>query len=154
MPALRPGQDQRRAQKRAAGGVLHHVTMAYDIDAQKMLRVLRTGRETLSGKGIPSAVKRVDPLRRQTRLPREQVIAAMISCFPRRHGLTDGGLTPAELRGGARAGTGQVHLRSVDRSPPRQTARVRCNSGLGSPLLIAGMVCSMARDSRPHLMCG
>ena len=87
------------AQKRAAGGVLHHVTMAYDIDAQKMLRVLRTGRETLSGKGIPSAVKRVDPLRRQTRLPREQVIAAMISCFRRRYGLTGGGLTPAELRG-------------------------------------------------------
>ena len=75
------------------------MTMAYDIDAQKMLRVLRTGRETLSGKGIPGAVKRVDPLRRQTRLPREQVIAAMISCFGMRYGLTDGGLTPAELRG-------------------------------------------------------
>ncbi len=86
------------AQKRLQSAVLHHATMAYDIDAQKMLRVLRTGRETLPGKGIPSAVKRVDPLRRQTRLPREQVIAAMIGCFGRRYGLAEGGLTPAELR--------------------------------------------------------
>jgi lipoate-protein ligase A len=72
--------------------------MAYDIDTRKMLRVLRTGRERLSGKGIPSAVKHVDPLRRQTRLPREEVIAAMIAGFHRRYGLTDGGLTPAELQ--------------------------------------------------------
>ncbi|MGH3219905.1 MAG: lipoyl protein ligase domain-containing protein, partial [Streptosporangiaceae bacterium] len=28
------------AQKRLASAVLHHVTMAYDIDAEKMLRVL------------------------------------------------------------------------------------------------------------------
>jgi lipoate---protein ligase len=86
------------AQKRRASAVLHHVTMAYDIDTRKMLRVLRTGRERLSGKGIPSAVKHVDPLRRQTRLPREEVIAAMIAGFRRRYGLTDGGLTPAELQ--------------------------------------------------------
>ena len=78
--------------------MLHHVTMAYYIDAQKMLRVLRTGREKLSGTGIRSAVKRVDPLRRQTRLPREQVIAAMTGCFRRRYGLAGGGLTPAELQ--------------------------------------------------------
>ncbi|MGH3302297.1 MAG: lipoate--protein ligase family protein [Streptosporangiaceae bacterium] len=82
------------AQKRQASAVLHHVTMAYDIGTRRMLR---TGREKLPGKGIPSAVKRVDPLRRQTRLPREQVITAMISCFRRRYGLADGGLTPAEL---------------------------------------------------------
>ena len=86
------------AQKRQASAVLHHATMAYDIDTQKMLRVLRTGREKLSGKGIPSAVKRVDPLQRQTRLPREQVIAAMTGCFRRRYGLTEGVLTPAELQ--------------------------------------------------------
>ncbi|MGH3149155.1 MAG: lipoate--protein ligase family protein [Streptosporangiaceae bacterium] len=86
------------AQKRLASAVLHHTTMAYDIDAQKMLRVLRTGRETLAGKGIPSAVKHVDPLRRQTCLPRQQVIAAMTGCFRRRYGLAEGGLTPAELQ--------------------------------------------------------
>ena len=86
------------AQKRLQSAVLHHVTMAYDIDTRKMLRVLRAGREKLPGKSTSSAVKRVDPLRRQTSLPREQVIAAMIRCFRRRHGLADGGLTPAELQ--------------------------------------------------------
>ncbi|GAA4944642.1 hypothetical protein GCM10023238_08410 [Streptomyces heliomycini] len=45
------------------GAVLHHVTMAYDIDADKMLDVLRIGREKLSDKGTKSAKKRVDPLR-------------------------------------------------------------------------------------------
>jgi lipoate-protein ligase A len=87
------------AQKRlAAGAVLHHVTMAYDIDAAKMLEVLRIGREKLSGKGVASAAKRVDPLRRQTGLPREQIIDRMIGHFRGRYGLTQGTLTDDELR--------------------------------------------------------
>ncbi|HEU5156593.1 MAG TPA: biotin/lipoate A/B protein ligase family protein [Streptosporangiaceae bacterium] len=87
------------AQKRlSAGAVLHHVTMAYDIDAAKMLDVLRIGREKISDKGIASANKRVDPLRRQTGLPREEVIARMIAHFRKRYGLVDGALSPAELR--------------------------------------------------------
>jgi len=46
------------AQKRFAdGAVLHHVTMAYDIDAVKMLEVLRIGREKMSDKGTRSADK-------------------------------------------------------------------------------------------------
>src|SRR3954464_10429670 len=77
------------AQKRLAGGaVLHHVTMAYDIDADKMLQVLRIGREKMSDKGIKSANKRVDPLRSQTGLSREAIIAAMIAHFDKRYGLT------------------------------------------------------------------
>lgn len=60
------------AQKRLAdGGMLHHVTMSYDIDAERMTQVLRIGREKLSDKGHRSAVRRVDPLRSQTGLPRE-----------------------------------------------------------------------------------
>ncbi|MFI0448502.1 lipoyl protein ligase domain-containing protein [Actinomadura sp. 6N118] len=87
------------AQKRlAAGAVLHHVTMAYDIDADKMTQVLRIGREKISDKGIASAKKRVDPLRSQTGLPREQVIDRMIAHFRTRYGLTDDRLTEAELR--------------------------------------------------------
>ena len=40
------------AQKRLAnGGMLHHVTMSYDIDAEKMVEVLRIGKEKLSDKG-------------------------------------------------------------------------------------------------------
>lgn len=49
------------AQTRRGGVVLHHVTMAYDIDAAKMVQVLRIGREKLSDKGQTSAQKRVDP---------------------------------------------------------------------------------------------
>jgi lipoate-protein ligase A len=87
------------AQKRlTAGAVLHHVTMSYDIDADKMLQVLRIGREKLSDKGIKSANKRVDPLRRQTGMPRAEVIDAMIGHFRGRYGLTDDRITTAELR--------------------------------------------------------
>lgn len=79
------------------GAVLHHVTMAYDIDADKMLDVLRIGREKLSDKGTRSAKKRVDPLRRQTGLAREAVIERMIDSFRLRHGLADGKVTDEEL---------------------------------------------------------
>ena len=86
------------AQKRFVGGaVLHHVTMAYDIDADKMLQVLRIGREKLSDKGTRSANKRVDPVRSQTRLPREQVMASFLATFRRLYHVVDGELTPVEL---------------------------------------------------------
>ncbi|MDE2070073.1 MAG: lipoate--protein ligase family protein [Gammaproteobacteria bacterium] len=85
------------AQARRHGAVLHHVTMAYDIDAAKMLQVLRIGREKLSDKGIASAVKRVDPLRSQTGLARAAVIERMVATFRRLHGLTDDHLTENEL---------------------------------------------------------
>ena len=85
------------AQAHRAGAVLHHVTMAYDIDARKMLEVLRIGREKLSDKGTTSAAKRVDPLRSQTGLPREAVIETMIATFRRRYGLTDDVLHAGEL---------------------------------------------------------
>lgn len=85
------------AQTRRAGAVLHHVTMAYDIDTAKMLQVLRIGREKLSDKAIQSAAKRVDPLRSQTGLPRAQIIERMIATFRDRHGLSTGSLEPAEL---------------------------------------------------------
>ncbi|OOG54465.1 biotin/lipoate A/B protein ligase family protein [Rhodanobacter sp. C03] len=85
------------AQAHRGGAVLHHVTMAYDIDAAKMLEVLRIGREKLSDKGTTSAAKRVDPLRSQTGLPREAVIARMIATFRRLHGLSDDSLRANEL---------------------------------------------------------
>ncbi|MDR2381436.1 MAG: lipoate--protein ligase family protein [Bifidobacteriaceae bacterium] len=86
------------AQKRFAdGAVLHHVTMAYDIDAAKMLEVLRIGREKLSDKGTKSAAKRVDPLRSQTGLSRQAIIEAFIAHFAALHGLTYSAPTPEEL---------------------------------------------------------
>ena len=85
------------AQVHRGGAVLHHVTMAYDIDAAKMVDVLRIGREKLSDKGTLSAAKRVDPLRSQTGLPRAAVIERMIATFRRLHGLHDDQLRPAEI---------------------------------------------------------
>jgi lipoate-protein ligase A len=78
------------AQKRLANGVvLHHVTMSYDMDASKMLDILRIGREKLSDKGHVSAGKRVDPLRSQTGMSREAVVEAMLAHFRASYGLTD-----------------------------------------------------------------
>ncbi|MCJ0824565.1 lipoate--protein ligase family protein [Luteimonas sp. 50] len=86
------------AQARRGKAVLHHVTMAYDIDAAKMLEVLRIGREKLSDKGTTSAQKRVDPLRSQTGLAREAVIARLVESFRQRHGgLESGALGHEEL---------------------------------------------------------
>lgn len=86
------------AQKRLGnGGVLHHVTMAYDMDGDRMAEVLRIGREKLSDKGTKSANKRVDPLRSQTGMSREQIIERMIDTFRSQHGLTSGALTDFEL---------------------------------------------------------
>ncbi|MEC5200812.1 lipoate-protein ligase A [Arthrobacter sp. PL16] len=87
------------AQKRLAnGGMLHHVTMSYDIDADKMLEVLRIGKEKMSDKGTRSAKKRVDPLRRQTGRTREEIIEVMISTFRQRFGAVDATLSEDELR--------------------------------------------------------
>lgn len=88
------------AQKRVASGtgaVLHHVTMSYDIDADKMLEVLRIGREKMSDKGTRSANRRVDPVRSQTRMPREEVIEAFVEHFRSRYRTVDGDLRPAEI---------------------------------------------------------
>jgi len=77
------------AQKRLANGaMLHHVTMSYDIDAQKMTDVLRIGREKISDKGIASAVKRVDPVKSQTELERMEIIEIMMDTFAKRTGAT------------------------------------------------------------------
>lgn len=64
-----------------SGAVLHHVTMAYDIDAAKMGHVLNTSREKMSDKAVKSAVKRVDPMKSQTGLTREQIVKHLLGWF-------------------------------------------------------------------------
>lgn len=87
------------AQKRlGSGAVLHHVTIAYDMNSSVMTEVLRIGREKLSDKGIASAQKRVDPLRSQTGLAREDIIDRMVQVFRQRHGGVDGRVTAEEWR--------------------------------------------------------
>ncbi|GAA1484420.1 lipoate--protein ligase family protein [Brachybacterium fresconis] len=86
------------AQRRFAGGVLlHHVTMSYDIDADKMGEVLRIGKEKLSDKGTRSANKRVDPMRSQTGLAREQIIDGFLDFFRARYDTVDSTYTEDEL---------------------------------------------------------
>ena len=85
------------AQKRlGSGAVLHHVTMSYDMDGDKMVQVLRIGREKLSDKGITSAAKRVDPLRSQTGLSRDAIIDRMKATFTGLYGAVTGNITEAE----------------------------------------------------------
>jgi lipoate-protein ligase A len=87
------------AQKRlGSGAVLHHVTMSYDMDGDKMVEVLRIGREKMSDKGTKSANKRVDPLRSQTGLSRAEIIERMIDTFRSQYGLTPGEITEDEMR--------------------------------------------------------
>jgi len=86
------------AQKRFANGVVvHHATLAYDIDANKMQQVLRTGREKLSDKGITSANKRVDPMRSQTGLARAAIIDAFMNQFSQAYQTQVGDYLPQEL---------------------------------------------------------
>lgn len=86
------------AQKRlGSGAVMHHVTMSYNIDADKMVEVLRIGREKLSDKGTKSAKKRVDPLKAQTGKPRAEIIDELVATFRSLYGLHDDELTPEEL---------------------------------------------------------
>ncbi len=84
------------AQARKGGAVLHHATISCELDTEKMTRVLRIGREKLSDKGIASAAKRVSPLRQQTDMPRDDIIAHLVASFRARYGLTDDAIQPDE----------------------------------------------------------
>jgi lipoate-protein ligase A len=85
------------AQKRlGTGALLHHATMSYDMDGEKMVQVLRIGREKMSDKGTTSAAKRVDPLRSQTGLSRAEIIDRLIATFTRLYGGHVGSVTAEE----------------------------------------------------------
>ena len=85
------------AQASRHGAVLHHTTMAYQMNVPLMLRVLRIGQEKLSDKGMRSAEKRVGPLRQQTDLPRATIIDRLVDHFRNAHGLTADEPTSEEL---------------------------------------------------------
>lgn len=84
------------AQARRAGVVLHHTTMAYDMDPGEMVRVLRIGREKLKDKAVTSAQKRVSPLVQQTGKTREEIVAHLFESFRTRFGGTVSPLTAEE----------------------------------------------------------
>ena len=85
------------AQARRGGAVLHHTTMAYQMNTDQMARVLRVGKEKLSDKGVTSAAKRVGPLRQQTDLDRDVIIHHLVGHFRARFGLEDDTLRDDEL---------------------------------------------------------
>lgn len=86
------------AQKRfASGSLLHHATLAYDMDGELMNRVLRIGQEKILDKGIRSAAKRVDPLKSQTGLSRRDLIEKFVESFKARNGGTFSNLTEFEI---------------------------------------------------------
>lgn len=86
------------AQKRFANGyMVHHVTMSYDIDANKMMECIRIGKEKLKDKGTRSAVKRVDPMRSQTGMSREAIIDVFLDHFRTKYSASDGEITEADI---------------------------------------------------------
>jgi lipoate---protein ligase len=85
------------AQARRKGVVLHHTTIAYDMDPGEMVRVLRIGREKLKDKAVASAAKRVSPLVRQTGLSREEIVNHLFESFQKLFGGTVSELTAEEL---------------------------------------------------------
>jgi lipoate-protein ligase A len=84
------------AQARRGGAVLHHTTMAYQMNTSLMSKILRVGKEKLSDKGVKSADKRVGPLRQQTDLDRDVIIHHLIGHFRARFGLVDDQVTDSE----------------------------------------------------------
>lgn len=85
------------AQARRGGAVLHHTTMAYQMDVPLMLQVLRIGKEKMSDKGMRSAEKRVGPLRQQTDLSRGALIDHLVESFSARAGLRESAVDEVEM---------------------------------------------------------
>lgn len=90
------------AQARRHGAVLHHTTIAYEMDIGLMLQVLRIGQEKLSDKGTRSAEKRVGPLALGTQMTRAAIIDRLIEDFSARYPSEMDNLLPAELAEAAR----------------------------------------------------
>lgn len=86
------------AQARRFGVVLHHTTIAYDMDPGEMVKVLRIGREKLKDNGTASAAKRVSPLVRQTGLSRAAIVDHLFHWFQTQFGGTIDAVTDAEYQ--------------------------------------------------------
>lgn len=77
----RHGKLAGAAQLRRQGVVLHHTTMAYDMDQDRLQRVLCLGRRPGNERAVASVVRPVGPLRMQTDLSRSAVIERLIDHF-------------------------------------------------------------------------
>ena len=85
------------AQARRRGFVLHHTTIAHQMDVAIVDQLIRLGRDRLSERGVRSAEKEVSPLAWFTTLGCAEVARHMEGSFRATFGAADSGLTAAEL---------------------------------------------------------
>jgi lipoate-protein ligase A len=85
------------AQARRRGFVLHHTTIAHDMDVELVARLIRIGREALSPRGVRSADKPVSPLSWFTRASCQEVAGHLRSHFQREFAAAPSELTSEEL---------------------------------------------------------
>lgn len=78
------------AQARRRRSVLHHTTMAYDLDPAVVPRLIRIGRPAVVARGVRSAEKAVTPIRTWTELTRQEVERRLIAGFAARAPLVEG----------------------------------------------------------------
>lgn len=90
------------AQARRRAAVLHHTTIAHEMDTSLLTRLLRLGREPVSPRGVRSAEREVSPLARFLELSREEVVAALLDCFRRRFPTRPATLSADELEAARR----------------------------------------------------
>ncbi|AFU70988.1 hypothetical protein BA20089_01265 [Bifidobacterium asteroides DSM 20089] len=78
------GAAQRRLPSgaRGPGGLLHHTTLSYSVDAELMAQVLKVDPEKFHDKAVTSVRSRVDPIDRQTSLSRQSLIDALLDTLP------------------------------------------------------------------------
>ena len=85
------------AQARRKGFVLHHTTIAHQMDVAIVDQLIRLGRNSLSDRGVRSAVKTVSPLAWFTSLTCEETARHMERSFRETFRAAGSNLTAAEL---------------------------------------------------------
>ena len=85
------------AQSRRKGFVLHHTTIAHQMDVAIVDKLIRLGRDRLTERGVRSAVKKVSPLAWFTSLSCAETATHMERSFRDEFGAADSSLTAAEL---------------------------------------------------------
>jgi lipoate-protein ligase A len=76
------------AQLRSGSAVVHHTTMSYSMDIERMLKALRIGQEKVSDKAVKSAEKRVARITDYVEESREAVIDSLIDALDDEYGTT------------------------------------------------------------------
>jgi lipoate---protein ligase len=85
------------AQARRRGFVLHHTTGAHAMNVEVLPRLIRVGRESLTGRGVRSAEKAVSPLSWFTPLTCDEVEGDLLTYFAREFRARRSALTDEEL---------------------------------------------------------